>query len=96
MDVDGMLSRRQIVQVELDHHAIALVHKRCSYALALGVFQFDLNFGSTGQREREDTQNQNGEREYWVFHNGHYSANADDHLRTRGLRFLPPTPLTEL
>ena len=29
VDVDGMLSGRQIVQVELDHHALfSLVHKR--------------------------------------------------------------------
>ncbi len=50
VDVDGMLSRRQIVQVELDHHAIALVHKRRTYALALGILQFDRNFGGAGQR----------------------------------------------
>ena len=28
VDVDGMLSRRQIMQVELDHHTIALIHQR--------------------------------------------------------------------
>ena len=50
VDVDGMLSRRQIVQVEFDHHAIALVHKRRTYALALGILQFDSNFGGAGQR----------------------------------------------
>ncbi len=28
VDVDGVFSRRQIMQVELNHHAIALIHKR--------------------------------------------------------------------
>ena len=48
VDVNGVLSWRQIVQVEFDHHAIAVVHEGGTDALALSVFQFDRNFRSAG------------------------------------------------
>lgn len=74
VDVNGMLSRRQIVQGELDHHALALVQERRTYALALGILQFDCNFGGARQGESAKSQEQNGDNERVSFHAGYYSA----------------------
>ncbi len=42
MDVDGMLARRQVLEIELDlHAAFAIAEHRGADALALGVLQFD-------------------------------------------------------
>src|SRR5207247_4804404 len=59
VDVDGMFSRWQIVQVEPDHHALfALIHNRRTYALALRVLQFDRNFGSAGERYSDNRKSE--------------------------------------
>ena len=76
VDVDGVLSGRQIVQVELHDHAIALVHERGTYALALSVFQFDHNLRSARQRQSKDGDKQHGEKRSMDFHSGYYSANG--------------------
>jgi len=49
-----MFSRRQIVQVELDHHALlplphGVIHEGGTNILALSVFEFNAHLGSAWQ-----------------------------------------------
>jgi hypothetical protein len=60
MDVDGVFSWRQIVQIELNHHTVALIHKRGTYAFALCVLEFDANFRGTGRCKRYGGKKQRG------------------------------------
>ena len=45
VNVDCVFSRRQIMQVELDYHPLTLVQESRPNALAIGIFQFNSNFG---------------------------------------------------
>jgi hypothetical protein len=49
MDVDGMLARRKILDVESDFDAFGSARKqRCSHILAVGILEFNSNWLGAG------------------------------------------------